>query len=113
MMAEITGNGWVLTGLVAWYRRELRTVASPLIAKWAKLMKLPVPDWRINHMKTKSGPCSIKGKRIWLNLELVKKNRHCLEYIIVHEMAHFQERHHNERFVKLFTCHNGGRIVMN
>jgi predicted metal-dependent hydrolase len=90
---------------LAWYRRELRTAAGPLIEKWTRIMKLPRPDWRIKRMKTKWGSCSIKGKRIWLNLELVKKHPPCLEYVIVHEMAHFEERHHNDRFVKLMDRH--------
>ena len=49
-------------------------------------------------MKTKWGACNIEARRIWLNLELIKKPAHCLEYIIVHEMMHLLERHHNERF---------------
>ena len=36
--------------------------------------------------------------RIWLNLELAKKPPSSLEYILVHEMVHILERHHNERF---------------
>ena len=28
------------------------------------------------------------GRRIWLNLELVKKPISCLEYVPVHEMVH-------------------------
>ena len=40
-----------------------------------------------------------------LNLELVKKSPQCLEYVIVHETAHFQVKHHNERFVKLMDRH--------
>ncbi len=50
-------------------------------------------------MKTKWGTCNIKARRIWLNLELIKKPVHCLEYIIVHEMIHLLERHHNDRFI--------------
>lgn len=73
--------------------------------KWAKLMKLSMPDCRVKHMKTKWGSCSIKAGRIWLNLELVKKSPQCLEYVIVHEMAHFEERHHNDRFVKGLDRH--------
>jgi len=30
---------------------------------------------------------------------LAKKPVHCLEYIIVHEMVHLLERHHNEKFL--------------
>lgn len=49
-------------------------------------------------MKTKWGTCSIKAKRIWLNLELAKKRLEAIEYVIVHELVHLLEKHHNERF---------------
>lgn len=52
-------------------------------------------------MKTKWGTCNIQAKRIWLNLELAKKDKHCLEYVVVHEMTHLLERHHNARFMEL------------
>jgi predicted metal-dependent hydrolase len=53
----------------------------------------------VKQMKTKWGTCNIEAGRIWLNLELIKKPAYCLEYIIVHEMVHLLERHHNERFL--------------
>jgi predicted metal-dependent hydrolase len=49
-------------------------------------------------MKTKWGSCNIKERRIWLNLELAKKPIECLEYVLVHELVHLLEKHHNERF---------------
>jgi predicted metal-dependent hydrolase len=52
-------------------------------------------------MKTKWGSCNSADRRIWLNLELAKKPIHCLEYILVHEMVHLTERHHNDRFTML------------
>ena len=91
--------------VLAWYRKELRGAAGPLIEKWAKIIGVPVPQWRIKKMKTKWGSCSIAAQRIWLNLELAKKAPQCLEYIVVHEMSHFHERHHNDRFVKLMDKH--------
>jgi len=45
--------------------------------------------------------CNSKAGRIWLNLELAKKPARCLEYIVVHEMAHLLERRHNDRFMEL------------
>ena len=54
-------------------------------------------------MKTKWGSCNIQARRIWLNLELVKKSPRCLEYIIVHEMIHLLERYHNARFYSYLT----------
>jgi len=35
---------------------------------------------------------------LWLNLELAKKPARCLEYIVVHELAHLLTRHHDDRF---------------
>ncbi|MEA1869704.1 MAG: M48 family metallopeptidase, partial [Euryarchaeota archaeon] len=58
-----------------------------------------VDDWSVKKMKTKWGTCTLASRRIWLNLELVKKPEHCLEYIIVHEMVHLIERNHSDRFV--------------
>lgn len=49
-------------------------------------------------MRTKWGSCNIQQKRIWLKLELAKKSPECLEYVIVHELVHLFERHHNDRF---------------
>ena len=33
-----------------------------------------------------------------INLGLAKKPLSCLEYVLVHELAHLLERHHNDRF---------------
>lgn len=82
-----------------WYRRELKKIIPELIEKWEKHLNVKVGDWRIKLMKTKWGSCPIDQKRIWLNLELAKKPKQCLEYIIVHEMVHLLERHHNMRFL--------------
>jgi predicted metal-dependent hydrolase len=62
-----------------------------------------VTAWGVRKMKTKWGSCNIQQRRIWLNLELAKKPPECLEYVVVHEMVHFLERHHNERFKALMS----------
>jgi len=85
--------------LLAWYRKDLKHMIPPLIVKWEAIIGLKVADCGVKHMKTKWGSCSIEARRIWLNLELIKKPVHCLEFIIVHEMVHLLERLHNDRFV--------------
>lgn len=82
-----------------WYRRELKALIPPLIKKWESIIGVKVEYWGVKSMKTRWGSCNIAAKRIWLNLELSKKTPLCLEYIIVHEMVHLLERHHNERFI--------------
>ncbi|MGD9489876.1 MAG: M48 family metallopeptidase [Calditrichaceae bacterium] len=85
--------------LTEWYRSHLKKQIPPILEKWEKILDLKVDYWQVKQMKTKWGSCNIEKKRIWLNLELAKKPVRCLEYIIVHEMIHFKERHHNEKFL--------------
>lgn len=87
--------------LQRWYRRRLRELIPPLIAKWQPLLGVEVAEWGIKKMKTRWGTCNVEARRVWLNLELAKKPLACLEYILVHEMVHLLERYHNERFLEL------------
>jgi predicted metal-dependent hydrolase len=87
--------------LLSWYRKNLKVLILPLIEKWGAKTGMRVESWGVRRMKTKWGSCNNADRRIWLNLELAKKPIHCLEYILVHEMVHLTERHHNERFTML------------
>ncbi|MCA1717404.1 MAG: M48 family metallopeptidase [Actinobacteria bacterium] len=84
-----------------WYRRHMKALVPDLIAQWQPVIGVRVADWGIKKMKTRWGSCNIRDCRVWLNLELAKKPPHCLEYVLVHEMVHLLERHHNERFKAL------------
>ena len=82
-----------------WYRQRLKDIIPDIIARYEKALKVNVNESGIKKMRTKWGTCTREAKRIWLNLELAKKPEHCIEYIVVHEMVHLLERHHNDRFV--------------
>ncbi|MFT4223428.1 M48 family metallopeptidase [Dysgonomonas sp.] len=82
-----------------WYREQLRSLVKALILKWEKRIGVDVQEFFIKKMKTKWGSCNIDAKRIWINLELAKKNIECIEYIVVHEMVHLLERNHNNNFI--------------
>lgn len=84
-----------------WYRKQLKLLVPDLIAKWEEVIGVKSNEFGIKKMRTKWGTCNTEAKRIWLNLELAKKPKECLEYIIVHELVHLLERSHNQRFVKL------------
>jgi hypothetical protein len=84
--------------MTEWYRKKLKEIIPPLIEKWEPIIGVQVNEFGVKIMKTRWGTCNPTAKRIWINLELAKKNPICLEYIIVHEMVHLLERHHNDRF---------------
>ncbi|QDU32205.1 SprT-like family protein [Poriferisphaera corsica] len=81
-----------------WLRAEMYKQLPELIEKWQPKVGVEIAECRIKRMKTKWGTCNIGARRIWLNLELAKKPLCCLEYILVHEMVHLLERHHNKTF---------------
>ncbi len=91
--------------LLRWHREQLKTLIPPLLEKWQPILGVQVADWGIKKMKTKWGSCNPASRRVWFNLELAKKPAQCLEYIVVHELVHLLERHHNERFMALLETH--------
>jgi predicted metal-dependent hydrolase len=88
-----------------WYRQRLKELIPPLIEKWQAVLGVTVAEWGVKKMKTRWGTCNPDARRIWLNLELAKKPSQCLEYILVHELTHLVERHHNDRFISLMNRH--------
>jgi predicted metal-dependent hydrolase len=84
--------------LHAWYRQQLKATVPGLIDAYQPRMGVAVQELGIRRMKTRWGTCNPRARRIWLNLELAKKPPECLEYVVVHEMAHLLEPRHNARF---------------
>ena len=91
--------------LLRWHREQLKTLIPPLLDKWQRILGVKVANWGVKKMKTKWGSCNPATRRVWFNLELAKKPVLCLEYIVVHELVHLLERHHDERFMALMEKH--------
>ena len=72
---------------------------------WQPVLGVQVADWGVRRMKTKWGSCNARAHRIWLNLELAKKPVRCLEYLVVHELAHLVEPDLNSRFIAIMDTH--------
>lgn len=85
----------------AWYRRQLKQEVLPLIARWEPILGVKVERFFVQRMRTRWGSCNPAARTIRLNTDLAKKPRECLEYIVVHEMAHILEPTHTARFVAL------------
>jgi len=85
----------------AWYRAQLKNAVPKLLAKWEAVIGVKVERVFVQRMRTKWGSCSRTLPAIRLNTDLAKKPPECLEYIVVHEMAHLIEPTHNDRFIAL------------
>ena len=87
--------------MTEWYRAELKRSIPDVFERCQKRMNVYANEWRVKNMTTKWGTCNISKRRIWLNLQLVKKPPECLEYIIVHELVHLIEKNHTDKFQAL------------
>ncbi|MHC8385102.1 M48 family metallopeptidase [Pseudomonas sp. LB3P14] len=87
--------------LESWYREQLREKLPTLLGKWQPQMGVEARRIFVLRMKTLWGSCNPTSGNIRLNSELAKKPSECLEYILVHELAHLIEPTHNARFLAL------------
>lgn len=66
---------------------------------------VPKPGIRVRFMKTRWGSCGRRTGRINLNSQLFKVPVVCIDYVILHELAHFLHPYHNRAFYGfLETC---------
>ena len=83
-----------------WYRKRASVVFKIELDKIYEKFpyEIPYPSLVIRNMKTRYGVCNIKLKKVTLNLELIKKDIIYIDYVIVHELSHFIEMNHSDRF---------------
>lgn len=62
---------------------------------------IPFPVLTIRKMKSRWGVCNTRLNRVTLNLELIKKDISCLDYVIMHELSHFIYHDHSKKFWSL------------
>ena len=91
--------------LIQWYREKAKekfsSIAEPIIQRFKKYNVEPSEIY-IQEMSTRWGSCTEKGK-IFLNPELIKAPKPCIEYVITHELCHLIHHNHTQRFIDLQT----------
>lgn len=83
--------------LVAWYRREARTVFEERTAYWAAKFGLEYGKVSVREQRTRWGSCTHRGD-LSFNWRLVLAPVWVLDSIIVHELCHIEELNHSDRF---------------
>ena len=84
-----------------WYRALLKEKIEMYLPKWENITGLHCDSWQTKYMTTRWGTCNTNTRKIWLNLQLAKKPIECLEYVILHELAHLKVRNHSKDFVAI------------
>lgn len=91
--------------ICAWQRGLLRAELGPLIRKWEAELGVSVKAFFVQRLKTKWGSCTPHKGYVRFNLELVKKPKDLLEYVVAHELCHLLEPRHSKRFYELLERH--------
>jgi predicted metal-dependent hydrolase len=59
---------------------------------------IPFPSIQIRSMKSRWGTCIPNKNKIILNLNLINTPIKCIEYVVLHELAHFKYNNHSKKF---------------
>lgn len=87
-----------------WYREKANRTFQQLLDKLYPLVEKygvekPIIDMRV--MKARWGSALVETNTILLNSELIKAPKHCIEYVILHEMIHFKYNNHSDSFYNM------------
>lgn len=77
--------------------KMLRSIVDECLPLFAGY-RIPNPELRIRKMKTRWGSCSPAKKAVTMNKLVFAAPRECVEYVVVHELAHFVQANHSKAF---------------
>ena len=85
----------------SWQRELLEACIIGKMADGCKKLGREVPAVEIHTMKTRWGSCLRNKGKIAFNAALARVPTRCVEYVIVHELTHFEVIGHSKAFVRL------------
>lgn len=99
--ASSLGSTQLQEAITQQLRATLQDYLTTRLPHWCEKIGVGINFIGIKRMKTRWGSCNIRDRRIWLNLELIHMPAGCIDMVLVHELVHLHERHHNARFYAL------------
>lgn len=86
-------------------RAGLLEAIPPLIAKWEAALGVRVAAWNVKRMRSRWGSCNPATGRVSIALELARHPPECLDYLVLHELAHLLDSGHGARFKAILDRH--------
>lgn len=80
------------------YREFLRPKLEENLAFWEGQTGLYPEKWQMRDMKTRWGSCNPRTKKLWFSVGLAEKSDECIEYVVLHELAHLKIANHSADF---------------
>ena len=88
-----------------WYNEKAMLYFFNILQEFNKIVKQDIKSVKIRQMKTRWGSCNPYKSYINLNIELIKKPRACIEYVVFHELVHLLYPDHSKKFYDYLTLY--------
>ena len=88
-----------------WYYEKATLYFFNILQEFNKIVKQDIKSVKIRQMKTRWGSCNSYKSYINLNIELIKKPKACIEYVVFHELAHLLYSNHSKKFYDYLTLY--------
>lgn len=80
-----------------WYKQKAFSIIVPRVKKYAKNVGVNYNKIMVSELKYRWGSCTPKDN-LNFNWRLIKAPMFVIDYVIVHELAHFIESNHTHKF---------------
>lgn len=88
-----------------WYHEKAMIYFFNILQEFNKIVKQDIKSVKIRQMKTRWGSCNPYKSYINLNIELIKKPKACIEYVVFHELVHLLYPDHSKKFYDYLTLY--------
>lgn len=86
-----------------WRKKELKKILPAYFEKWSRITGLEVKGFTVRNMRSRWGSCNTINHTISINLQVLSKPSICLDYLVLHEVAHIKHSSHNQDFKNFLT----------
>lgn len=90
---------WYFIRAKQYFQNRLNLIATEI--SWLST----VPQMKLVPMEHQWGSCTPTGT-IHLNPALIRAPRHCIDYVLLHEICHLREHNHSKKFYELLQAHS-------
>ena len=88
-----------------WCHEKAMIYFFNILQKFNKIVKQDIKSVKLRQMKTRWGSCNPYKSYINLNIELIKKPKSCIEYVVFHELVHLLYPDHSKKFYDYLTLY--------